>query len=103
NLDKRSVQEGRKMHVITGGAYNGKAEWVKHTYKLNKTPHTWISAYEKDPCPIDLTKHDMPFIILEGAEQWILQMIEERNGTFNREDGRTLIKRWRTWEQQDAA
>jgi adenosyl cobinamide kinase/adenosyl cobinamide phosphate guanylyltransferase len=90
------------MHVITGGAYNGKADWVKQTYELNKTSHTWISSYQRDPCPVDLTKHDKPFIILEGAEQWISQLIKEKNGAFSRDDGRTLIKKWRSWEENSA-
>jgi adenosyl cobinamide kinase/adenosyl cobinamide phosphate guanylyltransferase len=89
------------MHVITGGAYNGKADWVKQTYELNKTSHTWISAYEKDPCPFDLTNYDTPFIVLEGVEQWILQMIEEKDSNFTRDDGRILIKGWRSWEERD--
>ncbi|HLR52568.1 MAG TPA: bifunctional adenosylcobinamide kinase/adenosylcobinamide-phosphate guanylyltransferase [Candidatus Avamphibacillus sp.] len=89
------------MHVITGGAYNGKANWVKKTYELNNTSYTWLSAYKSTPCPEDLLTYDTPCIILEGVEQWIKKKIEEKGSTFNRDDGRVLIKRWLDWEKQD--
>jgi adenosyl cobinamide kinase/adenosyl cobinamide phosphate guanylyltransferase len=90
------------MHVITGGAYNGKAEWIKQAYELNKTSHTWISAYKKDPCPVDLIMYDTPLIVLEGAEQWVRQKVADEKAAFNRNDGRMLIEKWIGWEQQDA-
>ncbi|WP_164216483.1 bifunctional adenosylcobinamide kinase/adenosylcobinamide-phosphate guanylyltransferase [Virgibacillus sp. YIM 98842] len=89
------------MHVITGGACNGKADWVKRTYGLSNQSHIWISAYEKEPCPINLAKYDTRFIVLEGAEQWIRQIIENQAGEYNRDDGRALIKKWLKWERKN--
>ena len=33
------------MHFVTGGAYNGKAKWVKNHYTLDMDHVQWISAY----------------------------------------------------------
>lgn len=89
------------MHVITGGAYNGKANWVRKTYELEHQPYTWLSAYRNTPCPDDLSPYDTPVIIIEGVEQWIKDKLDQKDSTFHREDGRVLIKRWLDWEKQD--
>ena len=38
---------------------------------------------------------------MEGVEQWIKEKINEKDSTFNRDDGRVLIKKWLHWEKQD--
>ncbi|MFA1821991.1 bifunctional adenosylcobinamide kinase/adenosylcobinamide-phosphate guanylyltransferase [Virgibacillus oceani] len=88
------------MHVVTGGAYNGKAGWVKQCYELSDKYHTWISAYERVPCPDDLSKYNTDLIILEGVEQWIRRKVAEENTAFTRNAGKALIEKWVGWTQQ---
>lgn len=89
------------MHVITGGAFNGKAAWVKEFYQLNNDHHhRWISAYKGDPYPFNLAASIEKRIVLEGVEQWMLKMLE-KDKSFAREFGRRWIASWRSWEQTD--
>lgn len=85
------------MHVVIGGAYHGKSAWVKEFYHLDNSA-TWISAYDHHPCPDDITSPSN-IVILEGVEEWIRQALKE--DTFDRHDGRRLMNRWLTWEQEN--
>lgn len=88
------------MHIVTGGAFNGKAEWVKQHYHLPHTSHKWLSAYDITDCPTELPTNDFNIIVLEGVEQWIKSEIEKKQPyEFSREDGNKLISSWLTWEQ----
>lgn len=90
------------MHVITGGAYNGKAAWVKEHYQLtNNMQYRWISAYKGQEYPEDLSIFHERLIILEGVEQWLLEMIEQQPSADYREIGKRHIQGWLDWEQQN--
>lgn len=88
------------MHVITGGAYNGKAKWVRNRYNLTGKEHIWLSAYRKDPFPVSLDKYDTSLLVLEGVEQWIRQVSTVINATYSRDEGKDVIENWKNWEQQ---
>lgn len=85
------------MHVITGGAYHGKAKWVRQYYQVDQEV-LWISAYSGDSCPKNLPEN-FPLIVLEGIEQWIYEMVKE--GSYTRTNGRNLIDRWLKWEEKE--
>lgn len=90
------------MHIITGGAYNGKSAWVRDFYQLNNGKHfRWISAYKEEGCPDDLSVVNESLIVLEGVEQWILRWIEDHPSADHREMGRRLIQDWVNWELED--
>lgn len=81
------------MHFVSGGAYNGKGEWVKTFYRLNeKSSYHWFSAYKGNTLPKELP--DSKMVVLEGIEQWILQMGE----AFNRNTGKQWLEAWLDWE-----
>jgi adenosyl cobinamide kinase/adenosyl cobinamide phosphate guanylyltransferase len=88
------------MHVILGGAYNGKAKWVRNKYELKGKEYIWITAYKKEPFPVSLEKYDTSLLVLEGVEQWIRQVSSVKNAIYSRDEGRDVIKNWKYWEQQ---
>ncbi|MCQ6279213.1 bifunctional adenosylcobinamide kinase/adenosylcobinamide-phosphate guanylyltransferase [Bacillus sp. EB600] len=86
------------MHFITGGAFNGKRAWVKNTYQVNEHDG-WISAYENELLPLDLTKIDQDLLIFEGIEIWLKTLTEqfdlnECRAFFNR-----CLDHWLAWEK----
>jgi adenosylcobinamide kinase / adenosylcobinamide-phosphate guanylyltransferase len=90
------------MHFITGGAYNGKSAWIRRYYQLNnRGKFRWISAYKDENFPDDLSIYNEKLIVLEGAEQWILKMIEDNSSCDHREKGRQFIEAWINWEDLD--
>jgi len=65
------------MHFISGGAYNGKANWVNNYFQLKERDEfSWVSAYKNEPLPDHLTINTQNIIVLEGLERWILSLIE---------------------------
>lgn len=41
------LKEGRTLHFVTGGAYNGKTKWVKQLYGLENDV-LWLSGYRQE-------------------------------------------------------
>ncbi len=89
------------MHVVTGGAFNGKAKWVKRYYQLDtKENIRWISAYQDRPCPVDLTSVHTNLLVLEGVEQWVYEWVNQERIVDKRSYARQVIQRWSNWERQ---
>jgi len=68
------------MHFITGGAYNGKANWVKQHVRIEHkrtSEYEWINVYANDTLHERLADYDKPLIIIEGLEQWVWQLIDK--------------------------
>ena len=86
------------MHFITGGAFNGKREWVKKTYGLTDA---WISAYQETALPTDLIKVDSDLLVLEGVEIWIKELTETNDSFRCREIWKQTIRHWLLWEQEN--
>lgn len=85
------------LHVVTGGAYNGKSAWVRAYYQLEHHENfQWISAYQNEACPKVFSDRDL--LILEGIEQWILGWINTKNTTDFRSYGQWMINNWAEWE-----
>src|SRR5699024_12122149 len=85
------------MHVVTGGAYNGKARWVKAFYGLDNKPHTWLSAYKNNVK--SLSNIHSNFLVVEGLEQCVLNEVENY-ADLKREYGKVLIRRLKEWEDR---
>lgn len=91
------------MHFVTGGAYNGKAKWVRDTYMLaNNCDFCWISAYKDEKYEGCFSCEENKFIVLEGIEQWIRDLVKnEENIDLVRERCRKFISQCEQWEKND--
>ncbi|MGM7636744.1 bifunctional adenosylcobinamide kinase/adenosylcobinamide-phosphate guanylyltransferase [Bacillus sp. Hm123] len=72
------------MHLITGGAFNGKKQWVKEEYRLETTRHQWVSFYEKEQP--NWTEN---IVVLEGIESYMKQLVEQTA------DAKLARKQWK--------
>lgn len=89
------------MHVVTGGAANGKATWVKEFYQLDEhQPHEWFNAYEEQQSITNLEKKS-GIVVIEGVEHWVFQWLEGENLDAARRHGQQLIDQWLLWEKQE--
>lgn len=92
------------MQFVSGGAYNGKANWVKSHYELNEknsNDYRWISAYNGDTFPEDLTVFPERMIVIEGLEQWILQFIKTSNSDEVRHKLQMKLQQWCQWTDEE--
>lgn len=87
------------MHFVTGGAYNGKAKWVRNHYDLKDTALVqWVSAYRNDPLPLNFQEDT---VVLQGIEAWIKKEISEQNDAAAiRLKWQEIIEEWRIWEEE---
>src|SRR5690625_3789051 len=61
------------MHLVIGGAYNGKANWVKEQYGFKDNQLiTWISFYNGDFLKTNLSTYKTNYIVLQGLEKLVL-------------------------------
>lgn len=89
------------MHVITGGAYNGKAAWVNKHYQLELKDHVrWLSAYRGDTCPETIMTLDQNMLIFSGVELWVKDWLQQEDLETFRDKGRRIIREWLNWERQ---
>lgn len=92
------------MHFVSGGAYNGKANWVKQQYNLKllkENQYNWISAYREERLPETLSHIKQDIVILEGMERWIYDIIIGRNPDIMKNRLQEIISEWHKWEQQN--
>ncbi|MEK4198228.1 bifunctional adenosylcobinamide kinase/adenosylcobinamide-phosphate guanylyltransferase [Cytobacillus sp. FSL K6-0265] len=70
------------MHFVTGGAYNGKGEWVAKQYGIHRASNSWYSAYHSSPPPdVDNFTEMDGVIVWEGIEYWVKDVL-----TYSREE-----------------
>jgi adenosylcobinamide kinase/adenosylcobinamide-phosphate guanylyltransferase len=74
------------VHLVTGGAFNGKKQWVKEWYKLDEMDHQWHSFYEEKQVP-DFTED---IVVLEGIERYVRTLLEKAETAF---EARALFKK----------
>ncbi|WP_110928260.1 bifunctional adenosylcobinamide kinase/adenosylcobinamide-phosphate guanylyltransferase [Bacillus massiliglaciei] len=86
------------MHFVTGGAYNGKAGWVKRHIPNDVL---WISAYQGDPLPENLPKTNNQYAVLEGLETWIRQDAACMDAAGIRRKWQGIFRLWRIWEKEE--
>lgn len=85
------------MHFVTGGAYNGKAKWVKKHYSLDTDHLQWISAYQNEPLPLHFQKGT---VVLQGIEVWIKKDVSKKEAAVIRSKWQEIIREWRIWEEE---
>lgn len=86
------------MHFITGGAFNGKRAWVKKTYQVDRHDG-WVSAYESQKLPQNLTDFNQNLVILEGIEIWLKILTEDYDIGHSRDIWNTRLNDWLRWEK----
>lgn len=85
------------MHIIIGGAFNGKRNWVKEYYK-NTEELEWITDSMKELEKI-LKEKEEGIIILPAIEIWTRYWLEEDYSVNEaRELGRQWIDHLTNWE-----
>ncbi|MCF6411676.1 bifunctional adenosylcobinamide kinase/adenosylcobinamide-phosphate guanylyltransferase [Pseudalkalibacillus salsuginis] len=90
------------MHFITGGAFNGKKSWVKKHYQIEGHSHyQWVSAYQQDPLPFDLSTFGKQLLFLEGIEQWIKGLLLEMDMDESRRSWHERLVKWQRWEDKN--
>lgn len=89
------------MHVVVGGAFNGKRKWVKKFYALDDTAsYQWFCGYDEQIHIADLfhTKQFEKITIIEGIEQYIFQIMNQFAEWWNYWD--MMVEAWRGWEKE---
>lgn len=89
------------MHFITGGAFNGKAKWVRNFYKIKERHDViWISAYKHQALPMMLHDFGKDLVVLEGAEQWVREISVRSDLKGFREEWKNVLRNWHLWETE---
>lgn len=86
------------MHFVTGGAYNGKAQWVRNFYKEELL---WISIYKDDPIPSTKALKECSYIVIEGIEMLIKDWLKNDNGEQERQRWKQFYLEWLEWERMN--
>ncbi|KAB7705378.1 hypothetical protein F9802_14870 [Bacillus aerolatus] len=85
------------MYLITGGAFNGKKQWVRKEFELDSKPYQWHSFYASD----ELEEWKMELIVLEGIERHVRRLIEKEEGSeAAREVWKEELAGWLNWETE---
>ncbi|HEY9577783.1 MAG TPA: bifunctional adenosylcobinamide kinase/adenosylcobinamide-phosphate guanylyltransferase [Pseudobacillus sp.] len=85
------------MHLITGGAFNGKKQWVKTAYRLATNPHHWHSFYETEK----IEKRTESIIVFEGIERHVRRLVEkEEDSEAARKAWNKGLDDWLRWEKE---
>ena len=87
------------MHFVTGGAFNGKSNWVKSYYQQNEDRMYWISAYQNDRLPDTFEGITLDCLVLDGIEQWVLSLLDQEDAAEVRQKWRILLEKWKMWER----
>lgn len=91
------------MHFVSGGAHNGKANWVKQYYRIlekDESEYRWISAYDAMPFPEDISVYPVQTIVLEGLEAWILSLSKRRTIDEVRRYFNKILQVWLSWAKE---
>ncbi len=89
------------MQFVTGGAFNGKSDWVRAYNQMNGGSTSWISAYHQSLLPLSLDHLDENVVVIEGIEQWIKELLIEFEAEAVREKWQALLEKWQIWENAD--
>ena len=93
------------MHFVTGGAFNGKARWVKTHYRLEAPFEGWLSAYHPALSGERLeavdTFHDVT--VIQGFEHYVKELAAVNDGAeAARKRWWNLFVKWKNWEEETA-
>ena len=87
------------MHIIIGGAFNGKRKWVNEYYK-NKDEIHWFSGTIEE-LQEALANKETGIVAIEQIERWTKQWLVEHSLDEAREVGREWIQAFSQWEQEN--
>ena len=93
----RTCGGGRAMHFVTGGAYNGKAKWVKKHDRLDIDHVQWISAYRDEPLPLHFQKIRLCYKELKPGLKGMLLIKKLQSIRMKWQE---IIGEWRIWEEE---
>jgi adenosylcobinamide kinase/adenosylcobinamide-phosphate guanylyltransferase len=85
------------VYFVTGGAFQGKREWVKQYLSNHSGDELWFNGYKKNPLDLTLFK-EKDVIVIEGMEEYIRHSLE----TKSRENWKSTILQWQNWEKEVA-
>ncbi|MEG9295949.1 bifunctional adenosylcobinamide kinase/adenosylcobinamide-phosphate guanylyltransferase [Mangrovibacillus sp. Mu-81] len=87
------------MQFVTGGAFNGKSEWVR---KTNKQKLAWLKGSEELTLPQPDSFQNT--VVLEGFEYLILNEVrKEKEIEMIRSEFQSLFEKWMNWEETSAS
>jgi adenosylcobinamide kinase/adenosylcobinamide-phosphate guanylyltransferase len=86
------------MQFVTGGAFNGKSNWVRAYNQISEGSTSWVSAYRKETLPLSLDYLDDNVVVIEGIEQWIKELLAESEAEAVRGKWQALLGKWQIWE-----
>jgi adenosylcobinamide kinase / adenosylcobinamide-phosphate guanylyltransferase len=92
------MEEWKNMQFVTGGAFNGKSEWVRET---NKQKLEWLNLSEE----LALIQPDsfQNTVVLEGLEYLIFNEVrKEKEMNMIRSEFHSLFEKWKNWEETSA-
>ncbi|MGR3765994.1 bifunctional adenosylcobinamide kinase/adenosylcobinamide-phosphate guanylyltransferase [Rossellomorea sp. NS-SX7] len=82
------------MQFVTGGAFNGKSQWVRET---NKQKLEWVNLSEE--CTLPQPDPSQNTVVLEGLEYLILNEVrKEKEMNSIRSEFHSLFETWMDWE-----
>lgn len=89
------------MHIVIGGAFNGKRKWVRKYYENTKEFEYLkesIQELEKR-----LTEKQDSILVLDSIEEWTKEWLTDYSVDEARVIGRGWISRLTAWEQESEA
>lgn len=86
------------MHVVTGGAYNGKLNWVFDHYELSTKEYTLISSYRHDLLPDDFETITTDILIINGIEGYVKTFLANEASVASQTE--KIVLDFMNWEQQ---
>lgn len=91
------------MHVVTGGAYNGKKAWVKETYSSQvREKCLWMNCYvERWPRHFSFDHSLVATIVIEGVERTLREYLKQNETGSAKDFFQLYIVPLLTWEKAD--
>lgn len=91
------------MHFVTGGAYNGKAAWVRNDYGDQDGETLWLSSYNEsfsvEQFEDVASFHELT--VIQGLELYVKAVMSPKRDVASlRKRWRTLFSKWKSWEEQ---
>ncbi|MDN6196064.1 MAG: bifunctional adenosylcobinamide kinase/adenosylcobinamide-phosphate guanylyltransferase [Atopostipes suicloacalis] len=85
------------MQIVIGGAFNGKAEWVKDNYEASH-PLEWINLRENEAFNLSEAKESI--LVFQGIEEWTKIYLKDHSIDGAREIFREWIQELLNWEKK---
>lgn len=87
------------MQIVIGGAFNGKADWVKENYE-ELYSLKWINLKEKENAAFNLSEARESILVFQGIEEWTKMYLKDHSIDGAREIFREWIQELLNWEKK---